>query len=128
MKPLLAISALLLAGCAAPPTRTIQIDSNPPGAKIFFAVGANEDFANGAKQYLGTAPLAWTTECNGDGTFKLPGALVYSLFVPPVAVFTADPPAGQTNLFPHRLVYHGGTVATPPTKIPSGIYFDLTKP
>lgn len=123
----LLLVAALFAGCAAP-KRTISIDSTPPGAKVFFAVGANEDFAKSAKQYIGTTPCTWTTELNGDGSFKMPGVLVYSMFVPPVAVFYAEPPSTSTNLFPQHQVFHGGTMATPSSKAPEALLFDLTKP
>ena len=120
---------LCLAGCStAVPTRTINIESQPQGARVFVGIGANEDFAKKGRQFIGTTPFHWTTEVNSDGTFKLSGALVYSMFVPPVAVFTAEPPTGATNLFTKREIFHGGTVATSPTKAPEGIFFDLTKP
>jgi len=38
--------------------------------------------------FRGTPPI-FQTGSNGDETFKLPVALVYSIFVPPAAVFTA---------------------------------------
>jgi hypothetical protein len=126
----LLFSAFLLAGCAsAPPGNVnIRLESDPPGARVFFGAGPNEDSADGAKQYLGVTPTNWSYQPNSDGTFKLPGALVYSVFVPPAAVFTAVPPDSSTNLFTKRQVYHGGTVATPADKVPGAIFFDLKKP
>ncbi len=119
----------LLAGCAtAQPPVNIRIESDPPGARVFFGVGPNEQSADSGKQYLGVTPCTWSYQPNRDGTFKLPGALVYSIFVPPVAVFTAVPPNDGTNFFTKRQMYHGGTVATPPDKVPAAIFFDLRKP
>jgi hypothetical protein len=118
---------LLLAGCAGPLIH-MQIDSEPRGAHVFFATGANESFAASSKSYIGTTPFVWDYQAKGDGSFDLPGAPVYSSFVPGVAVFTATPPANATNLYTVRYVYHGGTIGTPPDKVPTGIFFDLTKP
>jgi hypothetical protein len=119
---------LLAAGCASPPPRVIKIQSEPPGARIFFALGGNEDFASGHFEYIGQTPCEFTPEQNGDGTFKVPWVFVYSLFVAPVAVFRADPPTGSTDLYSKRQVLHGGTIATPAVKVPAGLFFDLTKP
>src|SRR5258708_5410420 len=120
--------ACIIAGCAGPKPKTVNIQSDPPGARIFFGTGPNEDFTKSSRQYIGTAPFVWTCQPKGDGSFNLQGALVYSIFVPPVAVFSADPPSGATNLFQKRQVFHGGTIATPADKVPEGIFFDLTKP
>jgi hypothetical protein len=126
----LSLLVFLLAGCAsAPPVKVnIRIESVPPGAHVFFGVGPNEQFAESGKQYLGVTPCTWSYQPNSDGTFKLPGALVYSIFVPPVAEFIAVPPDDAANLFTKRQMYHGGTIATPPDKVPEAIFFDLTKP
>jgi len=91
-------------------------------------VGANEAFAATGRSYIGTTPFVWPYRPKPDGTFDLPGALVYSIFVPPVAVFTAEPPSDHTNLFVERQVYHGGSIATGGNKVPEGIFFDLKKP
>jgi hypothetical protein len=124
----LVFSAFLIAGCASGPPVNIRLESDPPGARVFFGMGPNEETADGAKQYLGVTPTNWLCKPNRDGSFDLPGALVYSIVVPPVAVFTAVPPDGATNLFTKRQVYHGGTIATPPDKVPGAIFFDLRKP
>jgi len=131
MKSLRTLSAVcvLLAGCATP-TRTIKFDSDPEGARIFLTMGADENMAKGARNYLGTTPFTWTTKVNGDGTFKLEhtGIPVFSSFIQPVAVFTAEPASGQTNLFSKREVYHGNATFQGGNKAPEGMFFDLTKP
>jgi len=110
---------LMLAGCATTPDRprSISFESDPPGAAIYYGAGANDKFAE-PKSYLGTTPFAWSPELNGDGSFKLPGALVYSIFIPPVIVFEARL-TGQTS----RQKFHGGTIATGADKAPAKIMF-----
>jgi hypothetical protein len=131
MKNALLIAAVFAAGCASvPPQRSIKIDSEPQGARVFFGMGPNEGDARKARNYLGTTPLVWDVppEMIDDGKyFKPPGALVYSLVVPPAIVFFAEPPDG-TNLFPRNQVFHGGTPFTPADQIPLGVFFDLRKP
>lgn len=122
MKKLLLLTLLCAAGCAAPPKRVVNVDSQPAGARVFFGAGPNEGSAQ-PKQFLGTTPFTWTPEQKGNGEFQLPGALVYSTFVPPAAVVEARWTNGTTQ----RIVFHGGTIATPADKIPPGIFFDAPK-
>jgi len=63
----------------------------------------------------------------GDGSFDLPGALIYSSFVPPVGVVTAEPPSEATNLYVQRQVFHSGTIATASDKVPQALFFDMHK-
>jgi hypothetical protein len=119
---------LLLAGCASvPPTKTVKFESDPPGARVFVAYAPDEKSATG-KAYLGSTPFEHVFEARGDGGFKLPKAFIYSTFTAPVAVFTAEPPHGSTNLYPQRQVFHGDTVIVDPDKIPPGMFFDMHKP
>ncbi len=123
--PLISVLSALLclaAGCAAPPKRVVNVESQPSGARVFFGAGANESAAQ-PKQYLGTTPFSWTPEQKGNGEFVLPGALVYSTFVPPAAVIEARWTNGATQ----RIIFHGGTIATPADKIPPGLFFDAPK-
>jgi hypothetical protein len=123
--PLLAIA--ICAGCATPTTKTVRFESDPPGARVFVAYGADEKSAK-AKDFLGVTPFDWQAELNAKGGFKVPAIAVYSWFVQPVVVFTAQPTNGATNLFARHQVFHGSTILLPKDKVPSGIFFDLTKP
>lgn len=142
MKAPLFLSALAVfaVGCAAPPPRhgpdgqvlkrdeyIVKILSDPAGARVFVAYSINEDAARINRQFIGVTPFDWSVQGNGDGTFKLPGAFIYSSFVGPVAVFTAEPGTNAPGLYPQRQVYHGGTAVTPADKIPAGIFFDMKK-
>ena len=118
MKNLLLL-CLALAGCAAPAPRVIHFESEPVGARVFYGMGANDNFAT-PKTFLGTTPCEWTPEQTGNGEFKLPGALVYSTFVPPVIIFEAR----WTNGAVARESFHGGTIAHGADKIPPGIFFE----
>lgn len=125
---LLLVLLVSLVGCGTPPPApVVHIDSDPAGARVFFGQGANESFGS-AKDYIGTTPFDWLPPHNGHNEFQITGALVYSIFVAPAVVVEAQPPAGSTNLFPQRVVFHGGTIAWGADKIPKGIMFDMTKP
>lgn len=130
MKPLVLVLPVLLTACASvDPTRTVHIDSEPHGARIFFGSGPQESDADKTRAFIGTTPLDYKIIGDGEGRFKSSGgALVYSMFVPGACVFTAEPPSSATNLFTKRQVFHSGGIATPPDKIPEGLFFDLTKP
>ena len=124
MKAMLGILLAALAGCAAPPKHTIHFASDPAGARVYWGAGANEDFGQ-PKSFLGETPFDWEVDLNGDGSFKAPRAVVYSIFIPPAIVFEARPPAVATNLFVQRLVFHGASIAHGPDKAPEKIFFDL---
>jgi hypothetical protein len=128
----LLLSAILLVGCQTTPSQkaVVKIDSEPQGARIFFGSGPNEKDAEKTRSYVGTTPLEWTVpdRDNDNGKFKVDGAFVYSMAVPPAAVFFAEPPTTETNLFAKKQVFHSGTILIPQDKIPTGIFFDLTKP
>lgn len=130
MKKVLLLSVLLMiAGCATP-TKVIKFDSDPPGARVFVGYGENEDIAKGGRNYIGQTPFQWTTEIDGDGTFRRNGGGIpfYSDFVQSVMVFTFEPPSTETNLFSHREVFHLKTGFQPGKKVPDGIFFDMRKP
>jgi hypothetical protein len=130
MKIEIALISLLIVGCAAP-TKTISFDSEPRGARVFLTYGANEKIAEDAKgrNFLGTTPFQWTTEIEGDGTFKPKGSEIpfYSDFVKGVVVFTAEPSSGSSNLYTRSQTYHINASFQPGTPVPEGIFFDLTK-
>jgi len=123
MKLCLAIVLAALCGCA-PTLQVIHFGSDPPGARVYWGMGANEDFGQ-PKSFLGETPFDWQFEVNGDHTFKAPGVFIYSAFVPPATVFEARPPGDATNLFVQRVVFHGGSFAHPPDKAPDKMFFDL---
>ena len=119
--------AATLTGCATKDlSRTMLIDSKPQGARVFVGFGAKEEDADKSRQYLGVTPLKWTTKGDDQGRWHLDGAFLYSMFVTPCAVFTAE--ADGTNVFSRRQVFHAGSFAAAPDRIPEGIFFDLTKP
>ena len=128
-KSLFCAGALLLVGCAAP-TKTIRFESEPQGARVFQVFGANENIADGARgrNFLGVTPF-WTTETEGDGTFKPKASEIpfYSEFVQSVVVFVAEPPSGATNLFVQREVFHINASFQRGTPVPDGIFFQMDK-
>ncbi|MFN7140876.1 MAG: hypothetical protein ACK4UN_16190 [Limisphaerales bacterium] len=123
MKSMLCLFLLvILSGCATtPPTRPVQVDSDPRGARVYFGIGINEGAAEKASSYIGTTPFVW----EAPREFKFDGALVYSTFVPPAAVIRAVP--ADKNLPSQKKVFHGGTVATPADKVPSALFFDWSR-
>jgi len=128
---LLAACSFSLAGCKTlPPTRTIKLDSDPPGARVFVTRGRDQgDAKSGGRNYVGTTPCQWTVEVNKDGTFKKPdeGIPFYSDFVQSVVMFTAEPPSGATNLFTQREVFHNAAEFQPGNNAPDGVFFDMHK-
>ena len=104
--------------------KTVNIDSDPQGARVYYAPAINEQAAEGLKNYIGTTPFSWQVQPKGPGEFDYPHAFVYSGYVPSVVVFTAVPQS--TNFPPMKKVFHGKVMfGPPPEKIPDGIFFDF---
>jgi hypothetical protein len=124
MKAMAGILPATLVGCVAPPKHTIHFASDPAGASVYWGAGANEDFGQ-PKSFLGEIPFDWEVDLNGDGSFKAPKAVAYSVFIPPAIVFEARSPTAATNRLVQRLVFHGASIAHGPDKAPEKICFDL---
>ncbi|MGN6644404.1 MAG: PEGA domain-containing protein [Verrucomicrobiota bacterium] len=103
-----ALATALFAGCASPPTKTIQIDSDPQGARVECN---NED--------LGKTPTTFTVRTNPEGEFL--GAWAGS----PTVQFTAYPPSGTTNLFIQRKTFSPNGFFRAGDHIPARMFFDL---
>jgi len=120
------MAAVVLTGCV-PRRFTMAVESEPPGARVFWMAGADEQSAK-TKNYIGTTPCSWSDECEGDGTFKSQGIFMYSSFVPPVVVVMAEPPTNSAALFPKREVFHCNTPFRKGERIPEKLFFDLREP
>jgi hypothetical protein len=102
------LTAIFLVGCASQPIRTIQIDSDPQGARVECN---NED--------LGKTPTSFTVRTNPQGEFL--GAWAGS----PTVQFTAYPPAGSTNLFVQKKSFSPNGFFKAGDRIPAHMFFDL---
>jgi len=123
------LTLVLIAGCASKPLRVVKIESEPSGARVFFGVGPDERTAIAAREFVGTTPCQFTPrQQNRHGEFDVEGIPVYSAFRQAVAMFMAEPPSGATNLFARSQVFHCETVWKSADMVPSGVFFDLTKP
>ena len=128
MKKLLLL-CLALAGCSTAPKSkpTIQVDSEPPGAKVFFGAGANTNRA-APKNFLGTTPFTWTPELDRDGRWDMPRISFYNNFGPQgVIVVEARPADDATNLFPQSVIFRGAAAFRDSDPVPARIFFDLRK-
>jgi hypothetical protein len=125
---LFVLLCIACAGCAAPRYR-VSIESDPPGAKIFYSAGPVED-NNRGKEYLGTTPLIWETVGDGQRNFQPPRVGVFNDFVQPVVVLTAVMPSVVANGAgtSRRMIFHGGAIFQPADHIPEKILFDFTTP
>lgn len=105
----LCLLVVALAGCAtAPPQKTIQIDSDPQGARIE---------CNG--EDLGKTPTTFSLRTNPEGEFL--GAWAGS----PVVQFTAYPPAGAKDLYIQRKTFSPNGFFKAGDRIPAKMFFDL---
>jgi hypothetical protein len=98
----------LMASCASQPMKTIQIDSDPQGARIECN---NED--------LGKTPTSFTVQTNPQGEFL--GAWAGS----PTVQFSAYPPTGSTNLYIQRKSFSPNGFFKAGDHIPAHMFFDL---
>ena len=102
------VAALLTSCASAPPTKTIQIDSDPQGVRV---ESNNED--------LGKTPTTFTIRTNPEGEFL--GAWAGS----PTVEFVAYPPAGSTNLYIQKKSFSPNGFFKAGDRIPARMFFDL---
>jgi hypothetical protein len=103
------LACIVLAGCASgPPTKTIQIDSDPQGIRVEM---------NNA--YLGKTPTTYTVSTNPEGEF------LGSWANAPEVVFTATPPYEATNLFLQKKIFQPNGFFRAGDKIPEKMFFDM---
>ena len=97
--PILALAFTI--GCAAP-KYTIQIDSEPKGARVEVN---NED--------LGQTPTTFTVEGTGNGEF------IGSWGPAPYIVFSCTPPVGLPALYPQKKTFRPNGFFQAATKFPN---------
>ena len=106
------VVSLLITGCASgPPMKTIQIDSDPQGARVEVN---NED--------LGKTPTTFSVKTNPEGEFL--GSWVNA----PVVEFTCYPPAGSIGLYVQKKQFAPNGFFKAGDRIPARLFFDLQKP
>jgi len=117
--------AIVASGCRTPPPiRTVRIETDPPGARVYFGIAGTPERAREQRQYVGASPCVLTVPCDEDGRF----VNTVSSFARPVAVFYADPPSGTTNLHAKSQTFAVPAAFVRPPPIPSAVFLDLTKP
>lgn len=98
----------MLPAASAAPKKTINISSDPPGARVEI---------NGAD--LGVTPTTYTLETNPQGEFL--GSWVNA----PLVEFIAYPPAGTAGLYKQTKTFRPNGFFKAGDKIPDKIFFDL---
>lgn len=122
---------LLAAGCVNRSTaekpdlshRIVRIETDPPGMRIFFGYGASKNRAENEREYVGVSPCSYTANSTRNGYFRN----TVSQFSKPVAVFYADPPSTETNLFSQRQTFNCPAFTVRPAPIPGAVFFDMHK-
>jgi len=128
-----ALSLLIVAlGCAACSTTTtrqfpVRLESDPPGARVFYSESAAPNQSEKKNSYLGETPCVAMIPGTRSGYFKLPEIAYVSKYLPGSATFTAEPPRGVTNSEPLTFTYRGSTGYVDGDRIPQGIFFDFTR-
>ncbi len=105
---LLIVPALLTAGCGGLTPFKIAIDSDPQGARI----DVNGDYA-------GKTPTTYAVKGNADRSFN--GSWVQEGSI----VFTATPPAGETNLYVQTKSFSPSAFFKQGDHIPEKMFFDM---
>ena len=107
----LAAGMLCVSGCATVPEFSIQIDSEPQGARV----EVNHD-------YIGDTPVVYTLAGNDNRTFD--GGWVEDGLI----VFVVTPPFRQTNLYTQKKSFRPSGFFEEGDRIPERMFFDLRRP
>ena len=126
----LLIVASTLVGCSTTvKTRQfpVRLESNPPGARVFYSESAAPQQSDKKNSYLGETPCVAMITGTGSGYFKLPEIAYVSQYMPGSATFTAEPPRGVATSNTISFTYRGSTPYVDGDRIPRGVFFDFTK-
>lgn len=124
MKNLALLALIVATGCASH-QYPVRLESEPPGARVYFSAGAFKKTSPN-RSYLGQTPCTAMIEGH-KGYFKLPSVAYASDYVAGIAVISADPPTGVTNSSPKSYTFKGSTDWADGDKIPKALFFDFTK-
>jgi hypothetical protein len=127
---ILILTVATFAGCATKQTgqldrwhKAIQVQTEPSGQRIYFAISSTEKSAIENREYIGQSPCSVIVKIDGDGRFDN----TISGFVHPVAVFQAEPDATATNLFPQKQDFKVPAAFYHAPKAPDAVFFDMRK-
>jgi len=127
-------SALLVvvsicAGCSTTSIRQfpVRLESDPPGARVFYSESAAPQQSEKKNSYLGETPCVAMIPGTRSGYFKLPEIAHVSKYLPGSATFTAEPPRGVATSNAISFSYRGSTSYADGDRIPQGIFFDFTR-
>jgi len=128
----LLLASILIAGCVTHPIankigraqKSIRVETEPPGMRIYFAIASDLNEAEANKSYIGQSPCSVVVKVDSDGRFVNP----ISGFIHPVAVFFAEPDSTTTNLFPKSQSFKIPAAFYYAPKAPDGVFFDMRKP
>jgi hypothetical protein len=125
----LLIIASVCAGCATTSTRQypVRLESDPPGARVFYSESAAPQQSEKKNSYLGETPCVAMITGTRSGYFKLPEIAYVSKYMPGTATFIAEPPRGVLTSNTISFTYRGSTPYVDGDKIPQGVFFDFTK-
>lgn len=124
---LMALTVMLLCGCASTKPYAVRLESDPPGARVFLSLGATSGQAAKNRAYLGTTPCTATITGTRHGYFEIPKIAYASDYVAGSATFIAEPPHGAEGQFIQSVTYRGPTEWVQGDKIPQAVFFDMRK-
>jgi hypothetical protein len=104
--------------------KSIKVETDPPGMRIFFCVATSETNAMEQREYVGQSPCVVTVETDAQDRF----VNKFSSFLHPVAVFMAEPPSTSTNLYAQRQEFQVPAAFHKAVKAPDAVFFDMHKP
>src|SRR5690349_1241034 len=95
----LLITAIISASCSTATIRQfpVRLESDPPGARVFYSESAAPQQSEKKNSYLGETPCVAMIDGTRSGYFKLPEIAYVSNYMPGSATFLAEPPRGVTN-------------------------------
>ena len=105
----------------------VRLESEPPGARVFYSESATPNQSEKKNTYLGETPCVAMITGTRAGYFTLPEIAYVSDYVPGSATFIAEPPRGVTNTAPISFSYRGSTRLMDGDRIPRAILFDFTR-
>lgn len=117
------LALIAIAAYARSAGKTIKVETDPPGMRVYFCVASSEAKSVQEREYVGVSPCEVVVAVDGAGRFRNK----ISKFVHPVALFMADPPSGSTNLFSQEQAFEVPAIFHRAAAAPDAVFFDMHK-
>ena len=107
--------------------KSVRVETNPPGLRVFIGYGADEKKAIRRAEYIGQSPCVAEVVTDSQGRVDVRNKIgIYNKAVQPVLVFIAR--GEGTNDAEVTQTFKGGALLRSADEVPGAVFLDAKKP